>query len=135
MPRPTAALLLLAALGCTGPRALDTRIHGRAAETLQAEAVRSDGMWQVSLPLPAGTWTISAPQERQPVQVLDREGRGEARWVVAPARWRDGAPLHLRLRDPQGTELALEVRYGAYPTAGRVALAVLHTLVSGQGPR
>ena len=134
MNRFSIALFLLALLACASSRPLDTRIQGRKAESLQAEAVRSDGMWQISLPLPAGTWSATSPEERQDVRVLDKNGRGEARWVVTPERWRDGKPLLLRLRDPQGTELSMEIRYGAYPAAGRVTLNVLYFLVRGSVP-
>ena len=132
MPRPgvptrvLAGLLLLAALACTGPRRLETRLGGRAMEGLRAEARRVAGRWQVELRLPVGRWQVETA-EAQAFTLSPDEPRATLRWTVAPDRWsQQDRPFRFDLVGEGGLRLPLSVAYpSTLPKAAEVVLQVL----------
>jgi hypothetical protein len=99
------------ALGCKGPKALDTRINARPATSLQAEAVKQADHWSVSLRLPAGTWN-AVPFETQAMEIR-KEGDGILlAWKVSAARWANHEkPFIFDLVAENGTHTTLTIRY------------------------
>lgn len=129
---PLALGLLALGAACAGHRALETRINGRPAQTVRAEAVRVEGGWEVTLPLPAGRWTAHAETEPVTLRQVDGPVGKLLRWNVPDARWGQDRPFPFRLEGEQGTALTLEVRYGALAAAPRVLLNIAYALASGK---
>ena len=120
------ALGLLAAVGCTNHRSLETRVGSRRTESYQAEAEHVDGQWRVSLALPAGEWSVH-PEEDQPFEIVPGSPRSTLIWRVQPDRWsRQDRPFGFLLRGPGGQEIHMSV---AYPhVLGKVSRFVLMVL-------
>ena len=110
-PARLLALPVIVLLAC-GPRRLETTVMGRKTQSLVALAEKQEGRWQVSLRLPAGNWSVSAPQEPQAVEVVPGSPFATARWTVSPERWRNtDRPLLLNLCSPEGQTLEFSITY------------------------
>jgi hypothetical protein len=128
---PFVAAGLIACAACH--RNLETRVNGRVAQTLQAEARPAQGGWEVSLPLPSGKWVASATAEGTVIRVVDQANGQEARWLVTVDRWRNSdRPFLFRLSGEGGTVFDMEVKYGQLPTTPRVLLNVIYMMVGGK---
>jgi hypothetical protein len=116
----------MAAVGCSGPRHLETRLGGRALEDLRAEAHKVDGSWQVELLLPIGHWKVET-EEGQIFDVLANEPRATLRWTVAPDRWsQQDRPFRFDLVGEGNLRLSFAVVYpNTLPKAVEVMLQVL----------
>jgi len=121
--------LLLPALGCRHPRTLETRSGLHETVSLQAEAIPTEKGWDISLPLPQGTWKIE-PFEDQAFSVLPGEPASTLKWTVSPPRWENHQkPFVFELVGADGRRLPMTIRYPkptAMTTARKVGETILH---------
>lgn len=99
-------------IGC-GPKHLDTRINKRKTVSMVAEAKKDDGLWRISLRLPAGQWKVES-QEDQRFAITQEasSARQIMNWTVTPERWRQGEkPLYFNLVGENDIRLEMSVRY------------------------
>lgn len=124
--RALVCLMLLAGPACSGPKRLEISLGGHRAESLNAEARKIEGRWQVELLLPAGHWRVD-PQEGQTVQILPGEPCSTLRWVVDADRWsQQDRPFRFTLIGDGGLSLPMSVRYpNTLPRVVGVVLQVL----------
>lgn len=104
-------LWLLSATGCRNPRTLETRSGLHENVSIQAQAIRAEKGWEISLPLPEGTWKIE-PFEDQAYSLIPGDPASTLKWTVSQARWENHQkPFVLELVGRDGRRLPMTIRY------------------------
>lgn len=119
------ALALTLASGCRH-HTLTPSIGGRPAQTILADARKTNDGWIVTMPLPLGTWTPKAVGEDQPMELVALDGKPSIRWRVRAERWASSdRPFTFQLVGAEDRVIEMSVAYTLFNQGAQNFLNIL----------